>query len=60
MKINSTENGNDTYSTVTTTHSSIDDYSKVFRSDVFNSVNVTRKNGIVTFETIQNNMLDIT
>ena len=57
MKINSTEDGNDTYSTVTTTHSSIDDYSKVFRSDVFNSVNVTRKNGIVTFETIQNNML---
>lgn len=49
IKLVSQEKRNTIYGIATTQHSDIDEYATKFKSDVFNKVNVTRNNNIVTF-----------
>lgn len=47
-KIKSTKNGGDTIATVTGSHSSLEEYSENFTSDIFENVSYTKKGNIVT------------
>ncbi|MBQ9024069.1 MAG: hypothetical protein IJ105_02470 [Bacilli bacterium] len=53
INFTSNESSDNTSATATTTHNSIEEYSSKFKSDVFNKVNVTKNNGIVSLTTTQ-------
>ena len=56
-KLSTRTDSNNTYATVTKSYSSIDDYAKKFKSDVFEKVSISKKNNNVNFSAKQSYML---
>ena len=56
-KLSTRTDSNNTYATVTKSYSSIDNYAKKFKSDVFEKVSISKKNNNVNFSAKQSYML---
>ena len=55
--IKSTKKDKDTVAVVTKSHTNIDEYANDFTSDIFERVEVTKKDGVTSFSASQNKML---